>query len=158
MGNTHIGKTFYISAALPATNDAAGFEALSWTRVTGYQSGLRLGLTHANIAEPNLEEGIDVGLKGMGTGSRSTLAFRRVASDTGQALVETTCADLDGLVSVKIGKGTGASGALATGDRVEYAQGYLSDFMTVEASPTTSEGYTAIFQQNAATVTATEPS
>lgn len=157
MTENHLGKSVYISAALPATNNAAGFEALSWTQVNGYQSGLAFGLTHAGIDVPDVLTGITTELKGAGKGRASTLAFRRVASDTGQALAETTAADDDGLVSIKIGKGSGTAGALDTGDRVEYAQGYLSDFTTVEANTTTHEGFTVKFQQNAATVTATEP-
>ena len=156
--NSHIGKSVFFSTALPATNDAAGFEALTWVKVEGFQGGAQFGFDHADIDVPDLESGLTPRLKGMGTGAASTLSFRKVASDTnGQGGLK-TLADGSGTVgSIKIGRGSGAAGALETGDPVEYAQGYFKSYTKMEASGTTHEGFSVVFQQNAPDVEATEP-
>ena len=158
MTGSHIGKTVYLVASIPATNDAAGFEALTFSaQVKGYQSGLSLGVSHANIDVPDLQTGFTAGLKGAATGDESTLTFRAVASDTGQALAKTIADSPNGLCSIKIGKGSGTDQALASGDPVQYAQGYLSDYKYIEATSTTHEGFSVKFKQNDFTVDATEP-
>jgi len=156
--NSHIGKSVFFSTALPATNDAAGFEALTWVKVEGFQGGAQFGFDHADIDVPDLQSGLTPRLKGMGTGAASTLSFRKVATDTnGQGGLK-TLADGNGTVgSIKIGRGSGAGGALETGDPVEYAAGYFKSFTSMEASGTTHEGFTVVFQQNAPSVEDDEP-
>lgn len=156
MTNNHIGKSMYYSTALPATNDAAGFEALTWVKVPGFQSGAQFGFDHADIDVPDLESGITGRLKGAGTGAQSTLAFRKTA-DAGQGTLKALADGIQTVGSIKIARGSGANGALEEGDPVEYAQGYYKSFTKVEASTTTHEGFTVVFQQNAPSVEATEP-
>ena len=158
MTKSHIGKSLFFATALPATNDAAGFEALTWVKVEGYQGGAQFGFDHADIDVPDLESGLTPRLKGMGTGAASTLTFRKVAADTaGQGGLK-TLADGGGTVgSIKIGRGSGAAGALATGDPVEYAQGYFKSHTKMEATGTSHEGFSVVFQQNAPDVEATQP-
>jgi len=153
----NIGKTLYISAALPATNDAAGFEALTWTKVNGVQSLPQLGVSGANIDVPDLQTGFTAGVKGAMSGNESTAAFRKVASDTGQALALTTANSPEGLCSIKIGRGSDTDEALQTGDPVQYAQGYLNGYLEIQGDTTTHEGFTVSFKQNDFTVDATEP-
>lgn len=153
----NIGKTLYISAALPATNDATGFEALSWTQVKGVQSLPQLGVSGANIDVPDLQTGFTAGVKGAMSGNESTATFRKVAGDTGQALAETTANSPQGLCSVKIVRGSGANQAPEAGDPVQYAQGYLNSFLEIQGDTTTHEGFSVSFKQNDFTVDATEP-
>ncbi len=157
MTENGIGYTIYFSASLPATNDATGFEALTWTEATGMQEAPQFGITHANIDIPDLTSGFTKGVKGAASGTESSIPFREVDSDTGQALAKTIAEDEDGICSVKLAKGSGASGAVTTGDPVEYAQGYLKDYQWNKPTTTSHEGFSVAFKQNDFSVIATEP-
>lgn len=157
MPKSHIGKTCYVASALPATNDATGFEALTWVKVNGFQSHGSLGMTRDNIDSPNLQTGIRHGLKGAGSGREVPFVFFDVDGDTGQGNLKTLAADAEGLCSVKIVHGSGINQAPVEGDPVEYAQGYIKDIEPREANDSTDAGFTANFKQNAATVVATQP-
>lgn len=121
MSQSNIGKSIYVATALPATNNEAGFDALTWVKVNGLQSIGSLGVTHANIDVPDLETGFTAGVKGAGTGNDVAMTFRNVASDTGQGNVRTLANALGGAAvgSVKIVRGTGSGGAPAVGDAVQ---------------------------------------
>lgn len=153
----NIGKTLYISAALPATNDATGFEALTWTKVNGVQSLPQLGVSGANIDVPDLQTGFTAGVKGAMSGNESTVSFRRVDSDTGQALAETTANSAEGVCSIKIVRGSGTAQAPVTNDPVQYAQGYLNSYLEIQGDTTTHEGFTVTFKQNGLTIDDTQP-
>ncbi len=157
MTGSNIGKTIYIATAAPATNDTTGFEALSWTKINGVQTLPQFGVSHSNIDVPDLQTGVTSGLKGAASGNDTTMTFRDVASDTGQGSVLTESEDAAGIVSLKIGKGSGAAQALQTGDAVEYAQGYLHGYTKIEGTDTTHEGFSVNFKQNDFAVTGTEP-
>lgn len=156
---SHIGKTLYVAEALPATNDAAGFEALTWVKAEGVQVLPQLGVSHANIDVPDLQTGFTAGVKGAGTGNDSTCSFRDVAADAGQEDIR-GLADAGGTAgagSIKIVKGSGASQAPVAGDPVQYAQGYFHSFVEIQGDTTTHEGFQVNFKQNDLTVNATEP-
>lgn len=157
MTSNHIGCTVYISTALPATNDAAGFEALSWTKVNGLVNGPSFGYSHEAIDIPDLSTGFSDSVKGMGSGRDTEMAFRDVASDTGQATVRTQGIDDDGKCAIKLGYGTGIDGVLETGDVVEYAQGYLHSYAPNAPTPTSYQGFTVNFRVNAKPVKDAEP-
>ena len=152
-----IGDTLYVASALPATNDAAGFEALTWVKVEGIQQLPQLGVTHANNDVPDLQTGFTTGIKGAGTGVESQITCREVVSDTGQANLRTLGDDAQGEGSVKIGTGTGANQALQNPDVVEYAQGYFHSFQKNQGNDTNHRGFTVTFHQNALGVTGVEP-
>lgn len=154
---TNIGKSLYVADELPATNDKAGFEELSWTEVKGLQSAPQLGFSYENIDIPDLKSGRTRGAKGAGSGQDSQMAFRQVDSDAGQDLIETASNSPTGEMSVKIGTGSGTDNALEAGDPVQYAQGYVHSYLPVQADTTTSEGFTANFKQNDLTVNDVEP-
>lgn len=157
MTQNHIGYSVYVSANLPATNNAAGFEALSWTLVNGLVQGPQLGFEHDQIAIPDLTSGIEDSVKGMGRGTDTQMQFRTVASDTGQGTLRTQAEDDDGALSVKLVRGTGTNNAPATGDYVEYAQGYAHSFMPNQPTGTSYEGFTVSFRGTQLPVVATEP-
>lgn len=162
MTNNHIGKTFYVAQALPATNDAAGFAALTWVQVKGVQTLPQLGVSHSTIDIPDLATGFTTKAKGAAAGVSTTATFRTVASDPGQADVLEQCLDEAGPISVKIGVGSGTDSgdgpALQTGDVVEYAQGIAHSYQPNQGDNSSHEGFQFTFEQNNFTVTATEPS
>ena len=156
MTKTHIGKQVFAAAGIPATNDDTGFEALTWVRVNGFVGGFQLGFAANNVDIPDLAEGITLGAKGMRSGNDSTASFRNVASDTGQTNVKGYANDASSAHSVKI-ISAGVSVAAATGDAVQYAQGYFHSFLENEIEEGGYEGFSVNFKQNAAAVNGTEP-
>jgi len=161
MTANHIGKTLYVAQALPATNNAGGFEALTWVQVKGIQTLPVFGVSHSGIDVPDLATGFTQSVKGAAAGRDSTFTFRRIAADAGQIDVQEQAADEAGLGSIKIVTGSGADSGdgpiPATGDRVIYAQGYFHSFEPNQATDSTFEGATVSFRQNAVEVEATEP-
>lgn len=156
---SHIGKTIYISDAVPATNTAAGFEALTWTKVNGVQTLPQLGVSHNDIEVPDLQTGFTAGIKGAGTGNNSTMTFRDVPGDAGQAELR-SLADAGGTGgngSIKIVKGSGVAQAPVAGDPVQYAHGYFHSFSEVQGDDSSHEGFSVNFRQNALTVVGAEP-
>lgn len=156
---SHIGKTIYVAQAAPATNTSAAFAALTWVKASGIQTFPQLGVSHNNIDVPDVESGFTAGLKGAGSGNDSTMSFRDVPSDTGQANLR-AAADAGGtagVLSVKIVKGSGTDNAPVSGDPVEYAQGYAHSYVKVQGDDSTHEGFSVNFKQNAVSIEATEP-
>lgn len=155
---THIGKQVWIATAIPATNDAAGFEALTWVRVNGFAGGLQLGFEADNIDIPDIASGITLGAKGMRSGVDSEMSFRRIqGGDAGQDALKAAadgCGGEGG--SIKIISADCDSPAEA-GDRVQYAQGYFHSFMENAIEEGGYEGATVNFKQNRPTVEAVEP-
>lgn len=165
MTKSHIGKSVYYAVGAPATNDAAGFEALTWIKIPGYLGGLQFGMTHDNIDIPDLEQGESKTARGMASypDSTGTWRYRDGAMLTAQqaflAVVETPGSPVH---SVKVVRGTGAvmpdgGRTPVEGDQVEYAQGYWHSPMDMEQTGTTHEGFSVTFKQNERQVKATEP-
>ena len=156
MTETHLGKQVFAATGIPATNDTSGFEALTWVRVNGFVGGFQLGFSANNVDIPDIASGITLGAKGMRSGNDSTASFRNVASDTGQTNVKGYADDATSAHSVKI-ISAGAGVAAATGDPVQYAQGYFHSFLENEIAEGGYEGFSVNFKQNAAAVNGTEP-
>lgn len=158
MSRSHIGKTLWVAMAAPATNDASGFAALTWVKVNGVQVLPQLGITHSNIDVPDLEAGFTSGVKGAGSGNDSTASFRLVASDTGQTNIRNLANEKGGGIgSIRITRGTGAGGAPATGNELQYATGYFHGYLENQGDDSSHEGFSVNFKQNGATVDATFP-
>jgi hypothetical protein len=161
---SHIGKRMFVAQELPATNDAAGFEALTWAEAKGWQVLFQLGVSHAAIDVPDGASGFTQGLKGAGTGNDSTATFRKIASDAGQVDLR-ELADVGGTAgsgSIKIVKATGMLGAdgvpaVVAGDEVQYAQGFFHSYIEIQGDTTTHEGFSVNFRQNAVTINDDEP-
>lgn len=155
----NIGKTIYFSATLPATNDKAGFEALTWLELEHPQTLPQFGVTHANTDVEDLKTGFTTGVKSAASGvdSQGSCRIEASALATNQATFKALCDSAGGDVAIKIGTGTGASAALQAGDAVEYAQGYVHSYQENQASSSSFEGFTYNFKQNALTVKDVEP-
>lgn len=159
MTGSHIGKTIYVAEALPATNNKAGFEALTWVKVNGVQTLPQLGVSHNNIDVPDLQTGFTKGIKGAGAGNDSTITFRMVAADAGQADIRglANAGGTAGAGSIKIVKGSGPMQAPATGDPVQYAQGYFHSYLEIQGDDSSHEGFSVNFKQNDFTVDDVNP-
>lgn len=159
MTGSHIGKTIYVAAALPATNTAAGFEALTWVKAEGVQVLPQLGVSHANIDAPDLQTGFTQGIKGAGSGNDSTMSFRDVDSDAGQEDIRdaANAGGDGGIMSIKIVKGSGTDQAPVENDPVQYAQGYVHSYVEIQGDTTTHEGFSVNFKQNALTIDDDQP-
>ena len=158
----NIGKTVYYSTALPATNNKAGFEALTWVELEYPVSLPQFGVTHGNIDVPALS-GFTAGVKGAATGMDTTgsAIIKDSTLTTNQLAFKAICDGALGNCALKIGTGTGAateSGlALATGDKVEYAAGYVHSYQDNAKDNSTYEGFQYGFHQNGITVKDVEP-
>lgn len=153
----YIGSTLFAAAALPATNDAAGFEALSWVKVNKNTTLPTFGFTHSLITADPLESGITEKVKGMGVGQASDVACELVDADAGQGILRTAARSAQGYLSFKVGFGTGTANALLEDDEVIYAQGICHSYREVEGNGTTSRGFLTTFDQTLVEVNATEP-
>lgn len=156
---SHIGKTIYVAQAVPATNNAAGFAALTWVKVNGVQTLPQLGISHSMIEVPDLQTGFTTGLKGAAAGNDTTATFRMIAADTGQGNLRTlaNASGSGGRGSIKIVKGSGVDQAPASGDPVQYAQGVFHSYLEIQGDDTSHEGFSVNFRQNGLTVDATQP-
>lgn len=166
MTKSHIGKSAYYAVTGPATNDAAGFEALTWIKIPGYQGGFQFGLSHANIDVEDIEQGDTKTVRGMASYPDSTGTFRnrdetalRAAQVAFLEVVETPGSPTH---SLKIVRATGADlpdggKTPVAGDQVEYAQGYFHSPSDNEQTTTSHEGFSVTFKQNERQVKATEP-
>lgn len=157
MTTNDIGTSIWIDAAIPATNNKAGFEALTWVRVNGLVSVGAIGVTHDGVDIPDLGAGVVTQVKGMGSGQDTTIVFRVVDSDTGQADLKAAAESAEGVLSIKVVKASGAGGEPVTGDPVEYAQGIVHSYLRQERSGTSYEGFSVVFHANLASVLDTEP-
>lgn len=152
-----IGLTLFVADELPATNNAAGFEALTWLKVNGLVTGPAFGVTHAAVEIPDLQTGFGRAVKGMGQGMESSLSCRYISGDAGQEKLKELAELGGGVASIKIGWGTGANQALVQDDEVKYAQGFLHSYQENAATGDSFEGFTVTFRQNAPHVVDEEP-
>lgn len=153
---THKGKQVWISSARPATNDAAGFEALTWVRLTGYVGGLALGMEGASVEVEDIALGLTLSGRGLDAGKESEISYRRVDDDTGQALVGTITATCAGSGSVKV-IAAACNAAAAEGDPVAYAQGYFMGAGDNEITGGDPDQGLVTFKQELPSVKAAEP-
>lgn len=166
MTKSNIGKSVYYALSAPATNDAAGFAALTWVKVPGYQGGFQFGLSHDNVDVSDLEQGDTKTVRGMASYPDSTGTFR-YRSETGLRTAQDTFLDAveapgSPTHSIKIIRATGAANAdggrdPAAGDQVEYAQGYFHSPLDMEQTTSSHEGFSVTFKQNERHVKATQP-
>jgi len=154
-----IGKSIYYSTTLPATNDKAGFEALTWVELEFPETLPQFGVTNNNIDIPDLKTGFTKGTKGSASGVDSQGSFRIDGSElaTGQAAFKTLCDGASGACAIKIGTGSGSAAALVATDPVEYAQGYVHSYQENQATDSSYEGAVYNFKQNDLTVKDAEP-
>jgi hypothetical protein len=157
--NNQLRKVLYIAVGLPDTNDAAGFEEMTWLKVPGFTGGLQFGYTNADVTIPDIETGQNTVIKGAGTGASSTLNFRKVGTDAGVTALRGLAATASqGFASVKVvERPSGSGGEPDEGDLVQYAQGVFKDLTENPIEDSGYEGFSVVFQQNAEHVEDEEP-
>ena len=160
---SHIGNRLFVAQAVPATNNAAGFVALSWVEVVGWKTLPQLGVSHSAIDVPDGATGFTRGLKGAGVGNDSSITVTEIDADAGQIDLR-ELADVGGAGgagSIKMVQPSGALTnsvpAIVAGDPVEYAQGFFHSFLPNQGDTTSHRGFSVNFRQNAVAITATEP-
>lgn len=84
---TSAGTNVYISAGVPATYDAAGFGALTFTEIEEVTNIGAIGATRAVVKHTTLSDGIVHKRKGSTDYGEMSLTMGRVITDAGQALV-----------------------------------------------------------------------
>jgi len=155
MPANHLGRSIFVAKAWPASDTAAAFAALTWVEADGLQILPQLGESHSFIESPGLKSGRTEGIKGPSSGNDSTMTFRDVAADQGQADIKEQGEHKEGRLSVKIVDGSGTDNAPATGDPVEYGRGIAHSYLPNQGSGDTERGFTCGFRQNGITVVST---
>ncbi len=146
-----IGSVVSVSPAVPATFDAAGYEALTWTVVAGLQVAPIPGMETATIDVPDLTTGITKREKGASIGRETEMAFRDVPGNTGQANVKSYAApDYGSEVSVRV--------VLPDGTLTHiYMTGIMYSYMINEGTTESYRGFKVTFAQNYEEVLAAAP-
>jgi len=159
---SNIGLTLYGVAGSPATNNKAGFEALTMVQLKGTIQLPVFGVTHNNIEVSDLGTGFTTGIKGAATGKDVSFTYHGDGTDTGIATAIVAAGSTSGLYSLKIvhgsGTDTGDGPAPVAGDVVQYAHGYLHMYEENPKDDTSFQGGSINFKQNAVTVDDVEPS
>jgi hypothetical protein len=84
---TSAGTTLYVSAALPATNDAAGFGALAWTKVGEIVDLGSYGKKYNLVTHNPLDDRKTVKRKGSYNNGTLSVKMARVPANAGQAII-----------------------------------------------------------------------
>ena len=148
MSTSDIGTAVAIATGAPATQDKAGFEALTWVVINGIQEAPTFGTTHADIDVVDLGTGFTTGLKGAETGVADSLMFREVVSDAGQAAV-LAAARARGEYSLRT--------IDPTTTVYTYASGIVKDYVPNKTKTNSFAGASVTFRPNAVPVITTEP-
>lgn len=111
---TSTGMKYYVSAALPATEDKAGYDALTWTEVGEIVSIGEYGGTQEQVNHTPLATGLVEKYKGATDNGNITLEMGRDATDAGQALL--------------LAGSNGAAKYTVHSHKVEYPQGEIDAF------------------------------
>jgi len=120
---TNIGTVVSVSAAAPATFDQAGYEALSFSEVTGVASIGEFGPSYEILNHVDLKDGITQKAHGALNYGDPALQYRIVEADTGQGILDTA---LSARTTISL--------------KVERASGLVQYVQTLVTSAPTSEG------------------
>lgn len=121
---TNIGAELHLSASLPATEDIAGYGALTFTEVTGVASLPEIGPSSNIVSQADLKDGILRKAHGERDFGGGDVQLREVMGDAGQALMN-TAQDDESIISVKVVRPTGL---------IQYFQAIVGSFRRSEAT------------------------
>lgn len=151
MGN-HIGYTLEIAVGRPATEDKAGYEALTFTEVFGFGSVPKDRFSTSDIETPDLHTGVNIANKGMATGQDQTISFHKSLSIVGQSnVIDAAAVTQADEITWRVGRQTGI-------DEVEYLCGILRNYLPKEGNGDNDDGFEVSFRQNSAGLVTTRPS
>lgn len=98
---TSAGTTLHISAAAPATYNATGFAALTWTEIGEITDLGEFGRQYNLVTHNPLNDRRTVKRKGSYNDGTINAQMARVPADAGQAILK-TAVDSDGSYSIKV--------------------------------------------------------
>jgi hypothetical protein len=116
--HTAAGTKLYVSASLPATYDAAGYAALSWTEVQEVTAIGDFGAAFGLVTHTPLNSRVVHKFKGSVNYGQLSIAAARDVGDTGQGILETAAGDDDD-ISFKIEH----NDSLGSSNTIEYTTG-----------------------------------
>lgn len=125
---TSTGVKYYVSAAIPATDDKVGYDALTWTEVGEVSSLSAYGATQTEVNFTALGDGILKKFKGTTNYGSMTVEMGYDETDAGQLLLEE-------------GSG-GANNLVVYSHKVEYPTGRTDAF----------QGYVFGYDKNAGSI------
>jgi hypothetical protein len=105
--NSGLGTCVAVSAAVPATHDEAGFEALTYTQLGELESIAELNISHSTVSFTSLCSGKTSVSKGAEDAVEFDLTCANDHADAGQALMRTARGSITAVVSVRITEPTG---------------------------------------------------
>ena len=121
---TNIGTVVSVSAAAPATFDQAGYEALSFSEVTGVASIGEFGPSYEILNHVDLKDGITQKAHGALNYGDPALQYRVVEADAGQGILDLALS-ARATISLKVERASGL---------VEYVQTLVTSAPAGEAS------------------------
>lgn len=149
MSTVDIGTAVAIATGVPATNDKAGYEAMTWVVVNGIIEAPTFATSHADIEVPDLATGFTTALKGAETGVDSSIVWRTIAADAGQAAV----------IAAAAARATYSIRTIEPGATVyKYAHGIVKSFEPNKPTVSSFDGGQAMFRPNIVGLTTTAPS
>lgn len=123
------GTKLYVSAAKPATEDAAGYAALAWTEVVNLLSVSDTGDTYADASATHLGDGRVSHTPSDADGGAFDVTCTKNIGDAGQVILQTAVGNACG-ISVKIQfPDIPCTGGVTTGS-IEYKQITVHSDMT----------------------------
>ena len=102
-----VGTCVSVSATLPTTFDAAGYDALTFTQVGELESIGEVNIRHAAITFQNMCSGKTSTLKGAEEAVSVTIGVGLDRDDAGQSLMATARKSLTAKVAIKITESNG---------------------------------------------------
>lgn len=145
MTTTSIGGTLHVVAAEPATENAAGYEALTFVEIGEVVSIGAIGDTSEDVTVTKLKDGRTEHFNGAKDGGSVPVTCVRETGDAGQAIVESG-ANTNTTHSFKIVDPDGTA---------FYFYGRLANVQTPERTASTYEGLTFEMRRNSGTVKVT---
>lgn len=121
---TNIGTVVSVSAGIPATFDQAGYEALTFSEVTGVSSLGEFGPAYEILNHTDVNNGITKKAHGALNYGDPALQYRIVDADAGQGII-TTALNTRATISVKIERPSGLA---------QYVQAIVSSAPDSEAN------------------------
>ena len=141
--SSNVGVVITVVAATPATIDAAGFGALSWTATLGELAMFgEVGDKSASVDIPRVS-GRTTHVNGAVDGGEIPFAVHYELTDAGQVIMR---ANANGATTVSFRK-TYPDG------KIIYFYGKLANVVYNEVSPTTNKGMKGVVRVNSAIVT-----
>lgn len=121
---TNIGTKFSVVAGVPATENIAGYAALTWVKVAKVTSVPEMGGSASLLTQPILETGVVLKAHGEINYGGGTLLCSPSPLDPGQVVLTSAAANQTTL-SFKVERPNG---------RIEYTQGIVMGAVTPEAT------------------------